>query len=202
MKIAEAREKARKAMERIKDGKSAFEQPSPRAVMFQDVAELWLRRHVRAKGLRSAHEIARLLRAHVYPAWKGHAFVGIRRSDVTSLLDEIEDDHGARQADYVLAIVRGIANWYATRHDGYAPPIVKGMRRTDPKGRERDRALSDDELRVVWKAAERDGVYGVLVRLLLLTAQRREKVLSMKWADIADGTWTIAVDAREKGTGG
>jgi integrase len=36
--------------------------------------------------------------------------------------------------------------------------------------------------------------------LLLLTAQRREKVVTMCWQDIAiDGTWRIPTEAREKG---
>jgi len=50
-------------------------------------------------------------------------------------LDEVEDDHGARQADYVLAIVRGVMNFYASRADDYVAPIVQGMRRTNSKER-------------------------------------------------------------------
>ena len=42
-----------------------------------------------------------------------------------------------------------------------------------------------------------------MIRLALLTAQRREKVASMRWADVSvDGVWTVPADAREKGTGG
>jgi integrase len=60
--------------------------------------------------------------------------------------------------------------------------------------------LSDDELRAMWRVAESAGPFGALVRLLLLTAQRREKVVSMKWSDIGiDGTWRIPLEAREKG---
>jgi integrase len=198
--IPEARSRARAAIVRIKDGKPAFEAPHD---TFETVATQWLKRHVRAKGLRSEGEVTRLLRAHVYPAWKDRAFLDIKRSDVAALLDEVEDDHGARQADYVLAIVRGVMNWYATRHDDYVPPIVKGMRRTDPKERARARILADDEIRAVWKAAEANGTFGALVRLLLLTAQRRDKVVSMNWDDVSiDGTWTIPAAAREKGTAG
>jgi integrase len=198
--IADARDKARVAIGRIKEGLEPFEQPAPRAETFEHVAENWLKRHVRAKGLRSGPEIERVLRRCVYPVWAARPFVGIRRSHVAELLDKIEDEHGARTADYVLAIARGIGNWYATRHDTYVPPFVRGMRRTDPKERERDRTLDDDELRAVWKAAESNGTFGAFVRLALLTGQRREKLLTMKWDDIAaDGTWTIPTEEREKG---
>ena len=91
-------------------------------------------------------------------------------------------------------------NWYATRADDYRPPLVKGMRRTNPKERARKRTLDDTELRAVWKAAEANGSFGALVRLLLVSAQRLAKVQSMRWQDIGiDGAWTIPTEKREKG---
>src|SRR5262249_6657785 len=98
--IEQARERARNAISRVRDGKPACEAPPAKAASFEEIAEQWLKRHVRAKGLRSEGEVTRLLKAHVYPAWKGRAFLEIRRSDVAALLDEVEDDHGARQSDY------------------------------------------------------------------------------------------------------
>jgi integrase len=202
LSIQEARDRAREAIKRIRAGLPAIEAPD-RPETFADVAEQWLQRHVRAKGLRSEKEVTRLLNAHILPAWKDQPFRGIGRSDVTALLDEVEDDHGARQADYVLAITRGIMNWFAARNDHYVPPIVKGMRRTNPSARARARILDDSEIQVLWRAAESNGAFGAAVRLLLLTGQRRNKVFSMKWADISiDGTWTIATAEREKGNPG
>jgi integrase len=172
-------------------------------VTFEDVAQQWLKRHVRLNGLRSEQEITRLLRVHVFPGWKGRAFLSIRRSDVTALLDHVQDHHGARQADYVLNVVRSIMNWYATRHDDYTPPIVRGMRRQNPQAQARARILGDDEIQVIWKAAEANGTFGGIIRLCLLTAQRSRKVTTMRWADVSlDGEWTIPAEAREKGTAG
>jgi integrase len=54
----------------------------------------------------------------------------------------------------------------------------------------------------VWKQAESNGTYGALIRLALLTAQRQDKLASMKWADVSDGVWTIATQEREKGNAG
>jgi integrase len=203
LSIADARERAREAIKRIRDGLPAFEAPPAKPETFEDVATQWLKRHVGAKGLRSESEVTRLLKAHVFPAWKDRPFLAIRRSDVAALLDEVEDDHGARQADYVLAIVRGVMNWYASRADDFVPPIVKGMRRTNPKERARSRILDDSEITAIWKAAEMNRTFGALIRLLLVTAQRREKVVSMRWQDVSvDGTWKIPTEAREKGSAG
>jgi integrase len=191
-----ARSKARAMISAIKAGE---DRAGPQS--FATVADLWVKRHVEKNGLRSATEIKRLLASHILPAWRGRNFQGIKRSDVAALLDHVEDKFGARQADYVLAVVRGICNWYAARHDNYATPIVKGMGRRNVKACERRRVLTDDEIKALWDAAS--GAYGDLVKLLLLTAQRRDKVATMRWADVsADGTWTVKTSAREKGTGG
>ena len=202
LEIEEARERARSAIKRIKAGLPPFEAPPPAPNSFHEIAEQWLARHVRKKKLRSEGEITRLLKAHVYPRWGKRDFLEIRRLEVTELLDEVEDDHGARQADYVLAIVRAIMNWQATRSDDYAPPIVKGMRRTNQRETARERILDDDELRAIWTVAEDNGKFGAFIRLALLTAQRRRKVATMRWKDVKDGTWSIPTDDREKGNAG
>jgi integrase len=76
------------------------------------------------------------------------------------------------------------------------------MKKRHEKNKGRERILDDTELKTVWKAAEANGQFGALIRLLLLTGQRREKVATMKWADVADGVWTIETAEREKGNAG
>lgn len=201
--IEEARERAREAIKRIRSGLPAFVAPAAKPVTFRDVAEGWLRRHVRARGLRSERELVRQLNVYVYPAWGDRAFLSIRRSDVSALLDELQDERGARQADAVLATVRSIMNFHATRDDEYGSPIARGMRRGDPRTAKRARILDDNELRAIWSAAETNGTFGAIIRLALLTAQRRDKLATMRWEDVTvDGEWRIRSEDREKGTGG
>jgi integrase len=200
--IEEARERARIAIKRVKAGQSPFETPPTKPDSFEAVATNWFRRHVEAKGLRTRDEIERVLRVYVLPHWRGREFETLRRSDVARLLDHVEDNHGRRQADVVLSVVRAIGNWHASRNDDYTTPFVRGMSRTDPGAGRRARVLADDELRALWKATA-DGVFGALVRTLLLTSQRLGKVLTMKFDAIdADGVWTISSAPREKGTAG
>lgn len=198
--IGEAREIARNVIKRLRAGQPPFEPPPVQPDTVADVVQTWLKRHVKAKGLRTGDELQRVLEKCVLPHWRDRPFMDIRRSDVARLLDAIEDAHGHWVADSVLSVLRSLASWYASRNDDYVPPLVKNMRRTPPQARKRSRMLSDDELRAVWRAAETAGTFGAFVMLLLLTGQRREKVTTMKWSDIAeDGTWTIATAKREKG---
>jgi integrase len=204
MPIEEARTRARDMLQRVRDGLPAVE---PRGESFADVAGNWIKRHAEPKKLRSLPNIKRLLSVHVYPRWSDRSFLSIRRSDVAALLDRIEDRHGARQADLVLTVVRSIMNWQAARTDDYRPPVIRGMRRQNPKEHARDRILTDDEIRAVWKQAEGNGAFGAIIRLALLTGQRRTKVAAMAWSDLKiyenTGiiTWTVPQKPREKPTG-
>jgi integrase len=196
--IEDSREQARAVLKRLKAGLTPFEAPPVRPDTVADVVATWVRRHVKARNLRTGDELQRVIERHVLPVWRDRAFTDIKRSDIARLLDSVEDAHGAWVADSVLAVLRSVAAWYATRHDDYTPPFVKNMRRVAAHARKRNRILADDELRAVWLAAETNGVFGAFVRVLLLTAQRREKAATLKWSDLDGDVWTIASSPREK----
>jgi integrase len=194
--IEAARAKARTLLAAIKTGE---DRAGPEH--FKAISDQWFKRHVEAKGLRTTPAIRRYLDLHINPVFGSRTFTSVKRGDVARLLDSIEDNAGPVAASKALAYLSGIFNWYAKRHDDYASPLVKGMGRSTPTERARDRILSDDEIRAVWSAAT--GTFGDLVKLLLLTGQRRDKVASMKWEDISiDGVWKVPEGPRDKGTGG
>ena len=163
---------------------------------FRDIAERYFRQDVEAKGLRSASEIRRMLQKYIYPAWAEKPFVEIRRGEVNALLDGIE---AKGQADAVLALIRQITNWYAARHDDYASPIVRGMRRHKTNGNGK-RWLQDDEIKALWSACDQvSPLYGAFIKLALLTGQRREKIATMRWTDLQNNHWVVERADREKG---
>jgi integrase len=203
LKIEEAREKARVAISRIRQGLEPFEPPPVKSDTVADVVATYLKRHVEVRRLRTGDEVRRVLNVYVLPHWRDRPFAEIRRSDVAKLLDHIEDRHGAWTADHALAALRGVASWYAGRNDDYQLPFTRNMQRVSAEARKRSRILDDDELRRVWAAAGDAGAYGALVRLLLFTGQRREKVAGLRWDDISSGgVWTIRTAPREKGNPG
>jgi integrase len=100
-----------------------------------------------------------------------------------------------------MADVIAILNWHSARSDDYEAPS-RIPRRVDHAERP-GRALGDAELRVVWQASQDDAPMSAIIRTLLLTAQRLQKVLTMKWADIDDGgLWSIPTAPREKNNAG
>ncbi len=97
-------------------------------------------------------------------------------------------------ADKTLEIIRKIMNWHASRTDDFNSPIVRGMARTKPKELARTRILSDDELRAVWKAAETSGVFGDLVRFILVTATRGSEAAHMRRCELSGVDWLIPAE--------
>ena len=197
MTIEEARAKARTILNRVRAGLPAIE---AKGETFDVVIADWRKRYVEGKKLRTGDKMLALLNRHVSTELRSRVFTEIHREDVTALLDKVEDENGAPVADKVLTVIGSLMSWYAIRHRSYVPPLVKGMRRTDSAKKERDRVLSDDELRMVWDVAGQQSTYGAFVKMLLLTVQRADKVLSMRAQDIdADGVWTLPTQSREKG---
>jgi integrase len=91
-----------------------------------------------------------------------------------------------------LAAVRKIFSW-CLEGDLIEVNPATGVR--DPAAEtSRDRVLSDDELRLVWAAAQAEGgTFGSLLRLLILTACRRREVSHARWAefDVPGRMWTL-----------
>jgi integrase len=121
----------------------------------------------------------------------------LRRSHVAEMLDRVEDEAGPVQADRVRAYLRKALSWYAERDDEFNlnAAFVRVGARANPKERARTRVLSDDELRVIWPLLADAGTFGAMLKMLLLTAQRRDEVANMSWKEIGeDQIWTIPAE--------
>jgi integrase len=119
----------------------------------------------------------------------------IRRSEITHLLDHIAKKRGLSMADSALAILRIIMQWHMKRTDDFVSPIIRGMTRTSPKELARDRTLTDDELRAVWKAADTLGTpFTRMLQFILLTGVRRNEAARMDRSEITGDEWLIPSD--------
>jgi hypothetical protein len=105
--LEEARKQAREAIRSVRAG---LGKPAPVAApaSFNDIASQWYQQRVVERGLRSAREIERVLNKYLRPEWGNRPFAGIRRGDVTALLDKLFNAGKKAQADHVLAVVRSI----------------------------------------------------------------------------------------------
>lgn len=202
--LAKARKKAKAVQGLVAEGRDPVTEGRKKKAeatnTLKAIAEEYLRREERKGELRSLGERRRIFEKYLYPKLGSRQIDSIKRSEVSRLLDRIEDENGPVMADHVLALLRKLMNWHAGRGDDFRSPIVRGMARTKPKERARERTLADHELRAVWKAAGAFcGPYGHLLRFLLLTAVRLREASKMTRGELStDGTeWTVPA-ARHK----
>jgi integrase len=146
--------------------------------------------------LRSADRRYADIQRLVVPVLGNRPISQIRRSEIVALLDKIEVENGVTVADLTLAFVRRIFSWHAARDDDFRSPIVRGMNRSKPKERERQRILTDEEIRKVWNL-DAEGPFPALIKFLLLTGARRNEALGLAWDEIKDGVWELPA-ARNK----
>jgi integrase len=174
----------RAAAEGRDPGREKMQSRAAKADSIDRVVEDFLERHVRRSNRpRSAQETERLLRLHVLPRWRGRTVHEITRRDVLDVLDRVVDGGAPIAANRALAAVRKLFNWCVAQDILSASPCA-GVKPPTAE-RSRDRVLSDDELRLVWQAADQVGwPFGPLVQLLALTGQRRDEVGRMQWSEI------------------
>jgi integrase len=192
--LDKARKEARKALGGVASGGDPLQERRKAEALaentLQSICEEYWRRE--GKRLRSRNQTEATLKRLVYPKLGSRQIDDIRRTDIVRLLDKIEDERGPVMADNTLAAVRKIMNWHASRSDDFRSPIVRGMARTKPGERTRERILTDDELRAIWKAvSESTGPFGPMLWFILLTACRRTEAASMTYSEVVGTDWVI-----------
>jgi integrase len=142
----------------------------------------------------------RMFDSHVKPAIGKKPLAELRRADIVELLDDLQNEKGLRaQVNRVRSQILAALNWGIDREYLDTNPAAAIKKRKIEASR--DRVLTDDELRAIWRAA--DGLPDPsrsLVKAWILTAQRRDEVRCMLWSevDLTRAVWTLPA-ARNKG---
>ncbi len=129
----------------------------------------------------------------------------LSHADVVAALDGMKAASGPVQANRVRAYGRAAFGWALARGTIPSNPFANAPRPV--RERSRERALSDAELAEVWQAAGRLGegfrkdhaeyvqYWTALIRILILTGQRRGEVAGMRWSELdlksAEAAWIL-----------
>jgi Phage integrase family/Arm DNA-binding domain len=140
----------------------------------------YLERKRLAMKPRSFEEVARHLTNHGAPLTKLR-LAEIDRRTVAVRLAEIEEESGPVARNRVRSSLSAFFAWAIAEGFIEINP-VSGTGKAD-EGGSRERVLSDGELGHVWTTL-RDDQFGDIVRLLILTAQRREEIGGLRWDEI------------------
>jgi integrase len=115
--------------------------------------------------------------------WEGRPVASIRKADVIDLLDELAPRTPV-MANRTLGALKAFFAWRMQRDDTLIRSPCAGISKPCAE-KSRERVLSDPELAALWRAAEGEGLpYGTMVRLLVLSACRRDEIRCATWSEI------------------
>ncbi len=156
--LKEARERGIVALRAASEGRDPAAAHKLSADTVESAVEEFLERHVRRNYRpKPMKEAERLLRLHVVGNWSGRKVSDISRADVRRMLERIVERGAPITANRVHDITVTLFDWFVRQEIIAASPCA-GLEAPAGKESPRDRVLTDDELGLVWRAAERLGL--------------------------------------------
>ena len=208
-KLADARKAASAVLRSVSEGRDPIDEKKAAASArtrdmdrIENLFDDFHKRYVLEKNRPStATEKKRTIDVDIVPKWKGRMIGSVTRRDVLTLIDEAAE-RAPIQANRVHALLSKFFNWCIERDIITASPMVK--LKPPSQERHRDRILTKDEVRLVWLASEKIGwPFGTMVKLLLLTGQRRTEVAGAERGEFDlkenEASWTIPKDRSKNG---
>ena len=152
-----------------------------------------------ASRKRSGSEALRAIRVN-FADWLDRPANSLTIAEMVKRLDAIAEERGGPMANRTLAYARKMFNWAVARQLVPTSPLKGVAAPADETSR--DRVLTKDELKAVWNASgDLDSPFKQVIRLLILTLQRRSEVAEMRWCELsADRSlWTIPAERAKNG---
>jgi integrase len=162
---------------------------------FRAVAASFIDKHVSSR--RTAIPITQLIERKLTARWGDRPIDTIGKRDVIELVEGVRQASGTESARQTLIYARRLFGWAVGRDIlPQSPCLAITVSDLLPPKVSRDRVLSDDELRLVLRAAGEDGIgypTGAFARMLLLTAARRSEVADATWSeiDLRSASWLL-----------
>jgi integrase len=149
-----------------------------------ELVAAYLDRYARVRK-RSASEDERILRKDVLSRWAKRKAKEITRRDIVRLLNDIVDRGAPIQANRTLTILRRMFRFAV----GQAILEISPCDQVEAPSseNERDRALSDDEIMLLWRTldtAQMEPNARRILRLMLVTGQRKGEVMGIHEQEI------------------
>ena len=150
------------------------------AVTLGAVIQLYLKRVQATRKPKTLTECRRYLERGWRP-FHAKPIHEINRRDVATRLNMIAEEHGPIASNRARATLSAFYAWAIAQGIADLNPVI-GTSRVGAE-RPRERVVSASEIRDIWNASGEDD-HGRILKLLLLTGQRRGEVAGMIWGEL------------------
>ncbi|WP_230629304.1 tyrosine-type recombinase/integrase [Sphingomonas sp. Leaf37] len=170
---------------------------------FSTFADRFVKNYAMVNQQRSWKETQGIINRDLKPALGERPLPEITDADLVELIETI-GERGASPGLKAYKTLRMIFGYACDKERRHMPPAKSPMLGIKPpsKAGKRERTLSDAELRLAWMAAGGLGwPFGPIVRLLILTGQRRDEVAGLAWQEIdkAANHWLLPGERSKNG---
>jgi len=146
----------------------------PKRMIFIDALDQFIETRKAKNRPNTAYQTERLLRLY-FKSLHPLQLQDISAHHISDITDKLSKRKLQSAAAHAHTAVKTFLKWCSQRNYLAISPIAEMEKPGLPKSRER--VLTDDELKAVWKAADKtEGHFGTIVKLLMLTGQRRSEV--------------------------
>lgn len=198
--LAEARERLSEAKKLIAAGKSPAKEKAREkarvkgAETFDAWAEKWLRGYQMADSTRDMRRS--IYERELKQRFGNQKLAEITHEDLRALTDAIVERGAPATAVHVREIVMQVFRWATERGQKVENPADLVRPTSIARFEPRDRALTPDEIALMYEYIERIGTMPTIraaAKLLLLTMVRKSELTNATWGEInfTDALWTI-----------
>jgi integrase len=180
-----ARNEAKRLLGAVVGGDDPFTKPLASESFGQEVAR-YLERKRQAMKPRAFEEVERHLTNHATPL-HSLRLAEIDRRTIAQRLGEIETANGPVARNRVRSSLSAFFSWAVTEGLLEVNPVQGTAKLSE--GGSRERTLTPAELKELWSAldGEPNAQFADILRLLLLTGQRRDEIGHLRWSEIEPG---------------
>lgn len=138
-------------------------------------------KQARNRAPRTLIEMQRYLSVYTRPL-HGQPADGIDRARIALFLDDLARSRSRNVTDACRRYLSSFFSW--AMRQGYCEgnPVLLTERPVQPVIR--DRLLSPLEIKAIWTATDDGSDFSRIVRLLMLTGQRRQEIAALSWSEI------------------
>ncbi len=159
-------------------------------------------RQNRKPAPRTMAEIKRVLESDLFTDWRARPMAQVTRRDVMDALDVLVERGAEVMANRTLAYLSMLFAWALNREIIAVDPTA-GIKKPGVE-RSRERVLTLEEMRAIWRGTEpsqanHGDLFTGIVRILMLTGQRRDEVAGMRWSEIDGATCRATRDGPQDG---
>jgi len=197
---------ARNEVQRIKTGRLDGKDPQLErkqkrtAMKFNVLVKEYKKKHLRTLRDSTKAEYERILDHELLPELGGYVADQINKKHIVRILDhKAYDENSATMANRIRAVLSSIFTFAEKQSIVDNNPVSKtDVYKSKPK--QSNGFYETEDIKELWNYfSDLDEPMGELLKILLLTGQRKTETASMKWTDIRRNVWTIPADLAKNG---